>query len=116
MLVGKNYLKELGVVMYNTIIDQKSEILSAIISTCLWSEPHLLDEILLKLQKIFPINDQSQEEFLMCTNLVLGEAVKTGLIKKKFGLYFLTAEGRKKVEVDMYSLFKNTFNSIQDFC
>jgi hypothetical protein len=52
----------------------------------------------------------------MCVNLVLGEAIKTGLIKKKFGLYILTAEGRKKVEVDMYSLFKNTFNSIQDYC
>src|SRR5271157_970770 len=102
--------------MFNAIIDQKNEILSAIISTCLWSEPHLLDEILSKLEKIFPTDEQSQEEFLMCVNLELGEAIKTGLIKKKFGLYILTAEGRKKVEVDMYSLFKNTFNSIQDYC
>jgi hypothetical protein len=68
------------------------------------------------LDKTFSIDEQSQEEFLLCVNQALGEAVQTGLIKKKFGLFILTPEGRKKVEVDMYSLFKNTFNSIQDYC
>jgi hypothetical protein len=102
--------------MNNTMYNQKNEILSAIISTCLWSEPHALEEILINLDKTFPIDEQSQEEFLLCVNQALGEAVQTGLIKKKFGLFILTPEGRKKVEVDMYSLFKNTFNSIQDYC
>jgi hypothetical protein len=98
--------------MNNTILDKKNEVLSAIISTCLWNEPHQLDEILVNLEKIFPIDEQSQEEFLMCVNQALGDAIQTGLIKKKFGLYILTAEGRKKAEVDMYSLFKSTFNSL----
>jgi hypothetical protein len=103
--------------MNNTIVDQKNEVLSAIISSCLWNEPHHLNEILVKLEKLFPIDDdRAKDEFILCTNTVLGEAIKTGLIKKKFGLYILTAEGRRKAEVDMYSLFKSTFNSIQDYC
>ena|GEM_PF-3303111 len=99
----------------NTIINQGNDILSAIISTCLWNEPHQLLEILVALEKIFSVDDESRDEFLMSTSFVLGEAIKTGLIKKKLGFYALTTQGRKKVEDDLRSLFNTTFNSLPDY-
>jgi hypothetical protein len=51
----------------------------------------------------------------MSTSFVLGEAIKTGLIKKKLGFYALTTQGRKKVEDDLRSLFNTTFNSLPDY-
>jgi hypothetical protein len=98
--------------MNNTLIDQRNEILSVIITTCLWSEPQQLEEILLNLENQFPIDDKSRDDFLKCTSLVLGEAIKAGLIRRKSGFFMLTAEGRKKVEVDQYSVFKNVFSSL----
>ena len=86
--------------MENALIDQKNEILSAIITTCLWSEPHQLEEILSRLEQLFVLEDKSRDDFIKCTSLVLGEAVKAGFIKKKSGFFLLTAEGRKKVEIE----------------
>jgi hypothetical protein len=59
------------------------------------------------LEKIFPVDDESRDEFIKCSSLIFGEANKPGLIGKKLGFYILTAGGRKKVEVDQYSIFKN---------
>jgi hypothetical protein len=104
--------------MYNIFTDQKNEILSAIISACLWSKPHRFNEILINLGKIFPIDDESSDEFdefTELTNLVLKEAITVGLIKKESGFFILTAEGRKKVEVDHYSVFKTTVSSFPKY-
>jgi len=99
--------------MENALINQRNEILSAIITTCLWSEPHQLEEILSSLEQLFPLADKSRDDFIKCTSLVLGEAVKAGLIKKKSGFFLLTTEGRKKVEIDQYSVFKSVFSSLE---
>jgi hypothetical protein len=87
--------------------DERNEILWAILSTCLWDEPHQLNKIVEKLEKIFPVDDESRNDFTKCVSFVISEAVRAGLIQKKFGFFILTSEGRKKVEVDHHSVFKN---------
>jgi hypothetical protein len=84
--------------MYNILFDLKNDLLSAIISICLWSRPHQLDTIIEKLEKIFPVDDESRDEFIRCTNIVLDEACNAGFIKKDSDFYMLTEKGRKKSE------------------
>jgi DNA-binding PadR family transcriptional regulator len=85
---------------------QRDEILAAIIFKCLWEEPRHLDEILEKLENEFAVEADSLDGFLKCTSAVLGEAIKAGFIRRGQNLYALTPEGRKKAEVDQYSVFK----------
>jgi hypothetical protein len=96
-----------GAVMGNKIIYQRNEILSAIIFKCLWNEPHQLKEILEKLESEFSVDADSLDEFLKCTSQMLGEATKAGLIRRTSNFYILTPEGRRKTEVDGYSVFKS---------
>ena len=93
--------------MDNIFFDERNEILWAILSTCLWDEPHQFNKIVEKLEKIFPVDNESKNDFIKCTSLVISEAIKAGLIQNKLGYFILTAEGRKKVEVDHHSVFKN---------
>lgn len=102
--------------MNTAIINHGNDILTAIVSTCLWNEPHQLDEILEKLEQLFPLDDGSRDGFLKCTSIVLGEAVKAGLIRKRAGFFVLTPEGRKSVEVDRNSVIYHIYSSLPHYC
>lgn len=92
-----------------------NEILSAIISPCLWNEPCLLYDILFQLRTLFEVEDAYLGEFMKYVSLALDEATKTGLIEKKRGFFLLTAEGRKKMKINKQSFSKNIVSSITAF-
>jgi hypothetical protein len=73
------------------------ESLRAIVTTCLWHEPHSLREIIADVEEMHHPWADSKKDLIRCICSALRTAMASGLIKHNSGYLLLTTLGREKV-------------------